>query len=137
MYRRRRPFHPARLAEFMSYWPEEVVRAKGLAWIATPQDWAASISQAGPSIQFGPAGSWLAALSEEERQEIVAADPEALDNWDEQWGDRMNEIVMIGIEMNLSDLEEELDKCLLNESEMNMDWSDFENPLPWPDIDVR
>lgn len=56
VYRRRRPFHPARLAEFMNYWPEEIVRAKGLAWIATPQDWAASISQAGPSIQFGPAG---------------------------------------------------------------------------------
>ncbi|MCC3380620.1 GTP-binding protein [Paenibacillus farraposensis] len=134
VYRRRRPFHPARLADFMSYWPEEVVRAKGLAWIATPQDWAASISQAGPSIQFGPAGTWLAALSEEERQEIVAADPEALDNWDEQWGDRMNEIVMIGIGMNVSELEEELDKCLLNDTEMSMDWSDFENPLPWPDV---
>ncbi|MEC0236584.1 GTP-binding protein [Paenibacillus kribbensis] len=133
VYRRRRPFHPARLAEFMSYWPQEVVRAKGLVWIATPQDWAASISQAGPSIQFGPAGSWLAALSEEERQEIVAADLEALDNWDEQWGDRMNEIVMIGIGMEQSDLEEELDQCLLNDTEMNMDWSDFENPLPWPD----
>ncbi|MCP3745221.1 MULTISPECIES: GTP-binding protein [Paenibacillus] len=132
VYRRRRPFHPARLAEFMNYWPEEVVRAKGLAWIATPQDWAASISQAGPSIQFGPAGSWLAALSEEERQEIVAADPEALDHWDEQWGDRMNEIVMIGIGMNRPDLEEELDECLLNDNEMNMDWSSFENPLPWP-----
>ncbi|WP_025722952.1 GTP-binding protein [Paenibacillus polymyxa] len=132
VYRRRRPFHPARLAEFMNYWPEEVVRAKGLAWIATPQDWAASISQAGPSIQFGPAGSWLAALSEEERQEIVAADPEALDHWDEQWGDRMNEIVMIGIGMNRPDLEEELDECLLNDNEMDMDWSSFENPLPWP-----
>lgn len=132
VYRRRRPFHPARLAEFMSYWPQEVVRAKGLAWIATPQDWAASISQAGSSIQFGPAGSWLAALSEEERQEIVAADPEALDHWDEQWGDRMNEIVMIGIGMNRPDLEEELDECLLNDNEMDMDWSSFENPLPWP-----
>lgn len=132
VYRRRRPFHPARLAEFMNYWPEEVVRAKGLAWIATPEDWAASISQAGPSIQFGPAGSWLAALSEEERQEIVAADPEALDHWDEQWGDRMNEIVMIGIGMNRPDLEEELDECLLNDNEMDMDWSSFENPLPWP-----
>jgi G3E family GTPase len=132
VYRRRRPFHPARLAEFMNYWPEEIVRAKGLAWIATPQDWAASISQAGPSIQFGPAGSWLAALSEEERQEIVAADPEALDQWDEQWGDRMNEIVMIGIGMNRPDLEEELDECLLNDNEMDMDWSSFENPLPWP-----
>lgn len=75
---------------------------------------------------------WLAALSEEERQEIVAADPEALDQWDEQWGDRMNEIVMIGIGMNRPDLEEELDECLLNDNEMDMDWSSFENPLPLP-----
>ncbi|MGR6762623.1 GTP-binding protein [Paenibacillus sp. T2-29] len=132
VYRRRRPFHPARLAEFMSYWPEEIVRAKGLVWIAAPQDWAASISQAGPSIQFGPAGSWLAALPEEERQEIIAANPEVLDHWDEQWGDRMNEIVMIGIGLNRLNLEEELDECLLNDSEMDMDWSSFENPLPWP-----
>lgn len=34
--------------------------------------------------------------------------------------------------MNRSDLEEELDECLLNDNEMDMDWSSFENPLPWP-----
>ena len=58
----------SRLAEFMSYWPEEVVRAKGLVWLAAEGDVAASLSQAGPSIQFGPAGHWVAALPEADKK---------------------------------------------------------------------
>ncbi|AOZ91423.1 GTP-binding protein [Paenibacillus crassostreae] len=131
VYRRIQPFHPERLAAFMSDWPEEVVRAKGLVWIATEEDMAASISQAGPSIQFGPAGFWLATLSEEERQDVFTNEPELSEKWNEQWGDRMNEIVFIGIKMDKNEIEVLLDSCLLEESEMNQDWSLFENPLPW------
>ncbi|MFD2700350.1 GTP-binding protein [Paenibacillus shunpengii] len=131
VYRRRRPFHPERLAEFMGTWPEEVVRAKGLAWIAAQEDMAASISQAGPSIQFGPAGYWVAALPEQERDELLAEEPELRSKWDDEFGDRMNEIVMIGIEMDQTMLEAELDECLLTDAEMTMDWSQLSNPLPW------
>lgn len=132
VYRRIQPFHPQRMADFMSDWPEEVVRAKGLVWIATKEDYAASLSQAGPSIQFGAAGSWLAAMPEEEQQEVFNNEPDVLQNWDSQWGDRMNEIVFIGIAMEQSKIEQWLDACLLSEEEMKQDWSLFENPLPWP-----
>ncbi|MCK8485921.1 GTP-binding protein [Paenibacillus sp. MBLB2552] len=131
VYRRRRPFHPERLALFMSFWPEEVVRAKGLAWIATDQDVAANLSQAGPSIQFGPAGYWLASLPETEREALFAQEPELRNRWDENWGDRINELVFIGIEMDRSGIEQELDGCLLSDEEMQMDWAAFPNPLPW------
>jgi G3E family GTPase len=131
VYRRIHPFHPERLAGFMSDWPEEIVRAKGLVWLATNDDMAASLSQAGPSIQFGPAGTWLAALSEEDRQYVFANEPELEEKWNEQWGDRMNEVVFIGIDMEQSTIEGLLDICLLTESEMKQDWSLFENPLPW------
>ncbi|KHF35233.1 putative metal chaperone YciC [Paenibacillus sp. P1XP2] len=53
VYRKRAPFHPERLAAMMADWPAEVVRAKGLVWLAVKDDVAASFSQAGPSIQFG------------------------------------------------------------------------------------
>ncbi|MNJ43083.1 putative metal chaperone YciC [compost metagenome] len=131
VYRRARPFHPERLAQFMGDWPEEVVRAKGLAWLAGKSDLAASLSQAGPSIQFGPAGRWLASFSEQEQQEVFRSEPEILQKWDEQWGDRTNEIVFIGIHMNRNDIEETLDQCLLTDEEMSMNWSSFRNPLPW------
>ncbi|GAB6931249.1 zinc metallochaperone ZinU [Paenibacillus sp. JCM 10914] len=135
VYRRRRPFHPERLAEFLSYWPEEVVRAKGIAWLAIREDVAASISQAGPSIQFGPAGYWIAALTEQEQQELIQSEPGIRRKWDPFWGDRMTELVMIGIQMEQEHIEQELDECLLTPEEMQLDWSAFHNPLPWMAIE--
>lgn len=131
VYRRRRPFHPERLADFMADWPEEIVRAKGLVWLATGQDLAASLSQAGPSIQFGPAGHWVASLPEEDRQAVLQEEPEVRRKWDPVWGDRLNEIVLIGMEMDRTRLEALLDRCLLTPEEMELDWSAFHNPLPW------
>lgn len=135
VYRRRRPFHPERLADFMSDWPEEVVRAKGIAWLAVREDVAASLSQAGPSIQFGPAGYWVAALTEQEQQELLQSEPDVQRKWDGVWGDRMTELVMIGIRMEQSRIERELDECLLTDQEMQLDWSTFNNPLPWMAIE--
>lgn len=131
VYRRRRPFHPERLAEFMGEWPEEVVRAKGIAWLAVREDVAASLSQAGPSIQFGPAGYWVAALTEQEQQELIQSEPDIRRKWDGVWGDRMTELVMIGIQMEREQIEQDLDGCLLTDEEMQLEWSTFNNPLPW------
>ncbi|NGZ77820.1 GTP-binding protein [Saccharibacillus alkalitolerans] len=131
VYRRRRPFHPERLAETLGEWPAEIVRAKGLIWLAVKEDWAASFSQAGPSIQFGPAGSWIAGLPEAERSELLAGQPELSEGWDDETGDRINEFVLIGIGMDREEIEAELDACLLSEEEMKADWGSFPNPLPW------
>lgn len=135
VYRRRRPFHPERLAAFMGYWPEEVVRVKGIAWLAVREDVAASVSQAGPSIQFGPVGYWIAALTEQEQQELLRSESHVRRKWDNVWGDRMTELVMIGIGMVQEQIERELDECLLTDREMQLDWSMFNNPLPWMDIE--
>ncbi|KOP67877.1 cobalamin biosynthesis protein CobW [Bacillus sp. FJAT-18019] len=135
VYRRRRPFHPERLAAFMGLWPEAVVRAKGIAWLAVREDVAASVSQAGPSIQFGPAGYWVATLTKQEQQELLRSEPDVRRKWDNVWGDRMTELVMIGIGMEQEQIARELDECLLTDREMQLDWSMFNNPLPWMDIE--
>lgn len=130
VYERIRPFHPERLMEWMSDWPEEVVRAKGMVWLATRYDMAQNLSQAGPSIQFGPAGHWVAALSEAERQEVMLEDSKIAEYWDEAYGDRINKIVFIGLSLNRQELSGELDDCLLTEEEMGMDWSMFNDEFP-------
>jgi G3E family GTPase len=133
VYRRRRPMHPERLAAFFGEWPEEVVRAKGLMWIASRDEIAANISQAGPSIQFGPAGYWIATLPEDERERLFAEEPELHENWDEAWGDRQCELVFIGIDMDKDAIAEKLDYCLLTDEEMKKDWRSLHDPLPaWP-----
>ncbi len=130
VYERIRPFHPGRLMAWMSEWPAEIVRAKGTLWLATRNDVAKSFSQAGPSIQMGPSGYWIAALPERERRELFREEPELEKSWHPLYGDRINKLVLIGIGMNRTVLEAELDACLLTEAELSADWSRFADPFP-------
>ncbi|MDQ1910188.1 GTP-binding protein [Paenibacillus sp. GD4] len=130
VYERRRPFHTERLTEWMTDWPEEVVRAKGMVWLASRNDMAQSLSQAGPSIQFGPAGMWVSALPSEEREALLAEEPELLQAWDPVYGDRITRFVLIGIHMNKTVITEKLDQCLLTDEEMRSDWSQIHDGLP-------
>ncbi|WP_010491719.1 GTP-binding protein [Paenibacillus elgii] len=130
VYERRRPFHPERLTAWMSDWPEDIVRAKGTVWLASRSALAQSLSQAGPSIQFGPAGYWVAALPEAERQAILAEEPELAQHWDPVFGDRTTKLVLIGIAPDRRQITAELDACLLTDEEMAGDWSLLSDRLP-------
>ncbi|PYZ96178.1 cobalamin biosynthesis protein CobW [Alteribacter lacisalsi] len=130
VYRRRRPFHPARLMEWLENWPEQVIRAKGFFWAATRNDLAGLLSQAGGSITISGAGDWLASYTEEERESLFTQDPELKEGWEEPFGDRANEIVFIGIDLNEAEVTDSLDRCLLTDKEMKQDWSTFTDPLP-------
>ncbi|MED4206810.1 GTP-binding protein [Neobacillus mesonae] len=130
VYRRRKPFHPERWMKWLEEWPSEVVRAKGFFWLATRNDTTGLLSQAGPSIELQGAGQWLAAYPEQEKEQILMEEPELLENWDKQYGDRMNELVFIGVEMNREAIETSLDQCLLTEEEMKTDWNSLLDPLP-------
>lgn len=130
VYERARPFEPSRLMSWMEEWPAEIVRAKGLVWLATRNDFAQNLSQAGPSIRFGPAGYWVAALPDAERAAILEEDADQIKHWDETYGDRINRVVFIGMEMDRAVIEASLDTCLLTEAEMQEDWQAFADELP-------
>lgn len=130
VYRRKQPFHPQRLAQWLEDWPVDVVRAKGIMWISSQNEWAISMSQAGPAIQLGPMGYWTAALPEEEKQLLLEEEPEWVDQWHPLWGDRITELVFIGVNMDREEITRSLDTCLLSEAEMGLDWKTFADPLP-------
>lgn len=130
VYRRKRPFHPERWVNWLEEWPEEIVRAKGFFWLATRNDMAGLLSQAGPSIMLQAAGNWVASYPESEINQILSEEPELQSKWDSEFGDRMTELVIIGVQMDLDEIVATLDQCLLTEEEMSMDWSDFSDPLP-------
>ncbi|MGM0854641.1 MAG: GTP-binding protein [Bacillota bacterium] len=130
VYRRNKPFHPERFMTWMEEWPVDIVRAKGFFWLPTRNDMTGLLSQAGPSIIIQGAGEWVAAYPENERKEILAEEVELADKWDPVYGDRMNEIVFIGLEMNREEIELSLDSCLLTEKEMAEEWTEFKDPIP-------
>lgn len=129
VYSRKYPFHSGRLYRFLSDMPENIIRAKGIAWCATRNDVALLVSQAGPSVSVNPVAYWVAALSEDEQERIFAQNPDVIQEWDETYGDRHTALVFIGTDLNQDEVTAELDKCLLTDSEFIGDWEQLEDPF--------
>lgn len=129
VYRRRRPFHPERWYNWLDNLPVEIVRSKGFFWLAS-RNMPGIISQAGSSIQLQGAGEWIADLPAEEQEIEFQNDPTLKQRWDPTFGDKQSELVFIGIELNRTEIEQQLDKCLLTDEEMQANWSTFTDPLP-------
>ncbi len=130
VHRSRRPFHPERWKQWMEDWPEEIVRAKGFFWLASRNDMAGLISQAGPSIVIQGAGVWLATSPDSEVEALLQEDSTLREVWDPVHGDRMNEIVFIGVNLDAEKVDASLEACLLTSEEMEQDWSTIHDSLP-------
>jgi G3E family GTPase len=132
VYRARRPFHPGRLFTFFaSEWPG-VLRSKGFFWLATRMNEVGSWSQAGPACRTTRAGFWWAGVSEshwpideESRHEIRKV-------WMDPYGDRRQELVLIGARMDEGALRAGFEHCLLTDVEMSLGverWRAFPDPF--------
>ncbi|MET3698455.1 G3E family GTPase [Bacillus oleivorans] len=130
VYRKRLPFHPERFHQFLEELPVEVVRAKGFFWLASQNEAAGLLSQAGTSISLQFGGVWIASLPERERNEILNEDPSIYERWQDPWGDRMQELVFIGIDMDREKIEKSLDACLLTAEELTQPWTNHLDPFP-------
>lgn len=130
VYRRKWPFHPERLMNWLENWPTEVVRAKGFIWLASWNDWCILLSQAGTSISMQAAGRWMASYPEEDIKQLLQEEEAWREKWDDTYGDRLTELVLIGIHMNADRIERSLDQCLLTDEEMKEDWTLLPNPFP-------
>ncbi|MFD1416039.1 GTP-binding protein [Oceanobacillus jeddahense] len=131
VYRSRLPFHTERLVSWYQDLPREIVRMKGVVWCATHHDLALLLSQAGPSVEVEPLAYWGDSLPKAQQREIVENNPEVRELWDPQFGDRHTKLVFIGMDLDKEQITEDLERCLLSESEMSEDWSAFRNPFPW------
>jgi len=136
VYRQPRPFHPARLYTAITEDDllDDVIRSKGICWLATRHDMAGVWSQAGQVISIDPAGTWWVDTPDEEIPDEMRDDIASLIQG--EYGDRRQELVFIGIEMKETALRANLDACLLTDDEMQYDVSVWANyPDPFPDWD--
>jgi G3E family GTPase len=122
VFRDKRPFHPQRFWRYLSEeFPSTIIRTKGLFWLASRADDAMNFSQAGGSSRLERAGVWWASMPFQQRINY----PSFLDyqqtieeRWDLDFGDRLNELVFIGQHLNHTEIKHALEKCLLNETEI-------------------
>lgn len=111
--------------------PEAIIRAKGIVWCATRNDVAISLSHAGGTVSISPVSYWVAALSPNLQRQVMADNEEMLTHWDESYGDRMTEFVIIGADMDEAHIRKEFDSCLLTDGELETDWEKLEDPFDW------
>lgn len=113
VYQNVRPFSKQKFEEFVfSKWPAEVIRAKGLFWIAEDPDTAYIFEQSGRQKTATDDGKWIACFPERERKQILQMNPDIAAAWDEKYGDRINKIVFIGRNMNKVEIIKALDDCI-------------------------
>jgi G3E family GTPase len=122
VFRDKRPFHHDRFWNYVNEkFSSNIVRSKGLFWIASRPDQALSWSQAGGSLKADSAGVWWASLPFSERIKRASfLDNQKLieDKWDKEFGDRLNELVIIGQDMIEKEIREDLEACLCTPEEV-------------------
>jgi G3E family GTPase len=130
------PFHPDRLWTYLNQdYPSNIIRAKGLFWLASRPNDAINFSQAGGSSRMETAGVWWASIPYGDRINYPSylENKEYIDSkWSKQWGDRTNELVFIGQDMDIEQITKDLRSCQLNENEIEQ-WNKgtaFSDPFP-------
>ena len=137
VYRKKKPFHPERFLEYVKInFPSNIIRSKGLFWIASRSDQALVWSTAGGSVKTDPAGVWWASMPFTERinySVFVNNQQHIESDWDVDYGDRKIELVFIGQNLDVKSIVHDLDNCLLDDFEIEK-WKNnqFTKIDKWP-----
>lgn len=140
VYRARAPFDPARFHAFLTGDPAlaKVIRAKGHFWLATRPDYLGEMAKAGYQMNVSRMGRWWAAVPKHRWPDDGRFEAFVRRHWDPVWGDRRQELVFIGINMNEAAIRRALDACLIrSEAFTPALWADLSDPFPsWEPVPV-
>lgn len=101
-----------------------LLRSKGFVWLATRPNQSGDWSQAGAMLTFSPGLQWFATVPKNEwplpegeaGKELVKMIER---DFDGEWGDRRQEVVLIGEGLDVEGLTSTLNSCLLSDEEMS------------------
>ncbi len=97
---------------FVNTYPTELIRTKGYIWFADDNVHIQLFEQAGRNASITELNEWLAACPQEELNRILEDFPDLKEDWDEVYGDRINQLVFIGKNYQKSDILQKLKDCL-------------------------
>lgn len=113
VYEEKRPFNREKFLNFVNEnYPKSLIRAKGYIWFSDADQDVQLFEQAGRNSSVMEVSYWVDALVDEQKNEILANNPDMKENWDSEFGDRENQIVFIGKGYNQAEIKSALEKCL-------------------------
>lgn len=117
LYEEKKPFDYDKFTAFLENdYPEEIIRAKGYVWFHDDDIHVQLFEQAGRNASVTIVSNWVAAFGKKEREREIQEHPEILEDWDEKYGDRFNQIVFIGKNLNRNQIISRLQTCVHEES---------------------
>ena len=136
VYRSKKPFHSERFwAYVQDKFPNTVIRSKGLFWISSRPEQALAWGQAGGSLRADSAGVWWSSMPYERRIRYASfiEHKELIESgWHKDFGDRKNELVFIGQDMDEEKIKADLEACLLTEEELKTESWKVGREDEWP-----
>ena len=112
VYYRRRPFNRDKLEDYAGHWPRNIIRCKGVVYFSDEDDMAYVFETSGRQISAGASGRWLASCPKAEQKEVLAQEGKVRAEWDEEYGDRMIKLCIIGQKLDKAQITKELDALL-------------------------
>jgi G3E family GTPase len=137
VFRSKKPFHPERFLNYLNQsFPQNIIRSKGLFWLASRANQALVWSSAGGSCKADNAGVWWASMTFSQRTNNASFNEnkdQIESDWDALYGDRKIELVFIGQHLDKEGIIDQLNTCLLTEEEIKL-WENkaFTQKDQWP-----
>ncbi|MFT5453330.1 MAG: G3E family GTPase [Enterobacterales bacterium] len=131
----RRPFHPEKFHQFLHDTEKfgKLIRSKGYFWLASRPEFSGQWNQAGGIARYGFAAMFWTSVPKED----WPTDAESLNaiqkNWVEPFGDRRQELVFIGQQLDQTAMIHALNECLLSDDELlkgETHWATLSDPFP-------
>lgn len=95
-----------------------MLRSKGFFWLATRPYQFGEWSQAGGMLTIGCGGTWFCEVPDQDWPEDEDVQKSIKNDFQGEWGDRRQEIVIIGEGVDKAQISALLDDCLLDDAEM-------------------
>lgn len=113
VYYRRSPMNRKMFYEWLdTKWDKSIIRTKGVVYFTDEMGMAYMVESAGNSKNLIATGPWVSAMPSEEQAMILQANPDIMEEWDDEYQDRMNKIVFIGKDMDKEAIIAKLDSFL-------------------------
>ena len=115
VYRSRYPISHDKLVGYLRRGIPGLLRAKGFAWTDRKPDRVGCLSLAGDTLRFDYLGKWIHALVKDGEMDRSQIPAKVRRKWDSKTGDRRQEVVFIGIDLDRDAIENELESFHLLE----------------------
>ena len=112
VFENKAPFNRTAFNKFIEDYPETLIRSKGYIWFSDDWKHVQLFEQAGRNASITELSEWMSAWPQKEIDAIEEEYPDIKEDWDEQYGDRINQLVFIGKDYEKSEILELLNACV-------------------------